>query len=57
MRPKSSNALQWRGYAFERLGDRDRALADDRAALEARTGGEARAGAHCAVRLRLTAYR
>jgi Flp pilus assembly protein TadD len=32
--PASSSALQWRGYALENLGDRERALADYRAALE-----------------------
>jgi tetratricopeptide (TPR) repeat protein len=31
--PRSSNALMWRGYALEQLGDRERALADYRAAL------------------------
>jgi tetratricopeptide (TPR) repeat protein len=33
MVPNSANALKWRGIALEHLGDRERALADYRAAL------------------------
>ena len=34
MVPRSANALKWRGVALEYLGERERALADYRAALE-----------------------
>jgi len=44
--PDSSNVLLWRGYAFERKGERDRALRDyERAAASMQDDPQARSGA------------
>jgi tetratricopeptide (TPR) repeat protein len=43
--PQSSNVLAWRGAAYQGLGDRERAIADYKAALTLdRTNRTAQAG-------------